>query len=434
MKTIDQAYLRGQHQDSKISSTLSKIFPSKTSLLLLGFLFSLVLIPQFSFAEVFIPTDEYVGFFDSNGIYTVVGNVKNDLDYAIIPTISISVKDDSEIFSKTIQNSPLISGAEIPFKIKFPEVLGNTPILLPAQISFEKTIADEISVSVLYDETLIVHEDGHLTGRIINTGTEPVSDFKIFAVIHGFDDETLDIGENISPIPEMQPGEIREFSMYPDPMFASKVWYYSCFAVGQDSIIVLNIPRNDDRFKIRYDSGILLSYPEFDSKGATLSFSIIKGWPLQNYLNLEFPRYSETESFQVFLNDEFVDSIQSIDDMGNWHVVFQIEPQSSGILTITGFDPEGEQIEILFIQDFIRNEAYFWSTNQSSDAEFLDGIEFLFEQEFVSVSPRDATVKSQWKIPQWMKYTAGWWYEEKISDSDFLNMIENLVKRKIIVV
>ena len=98
--------MRNQHPDSKILSTLSKISVSNNSLLILGFFlfFKILLIPQFSFAEVFIPTDEYVGYFDSNGIYTVVGNVKNDLHYDIIPIISISVKDDSEIFSKIIQH------------------------------------------------------------------------------------------------------------------------------------------------------------------------------------------------------------------------------------------------------------------------------------------------------------------------------------------
>jgi len=35
--------------------------------------------------DVFIPTHEYVGFFDSNDIYTVVGNVKNNLDYSVTP-------------------------------------------------------------------------------------------------------------------------------------------------------------------------------------------------------------------------------------------------------------------------------------------------------------------------------------------------------------
>ena len=96
--------MKNQHPDSKILSTLSKILALNNSLLILGFFLSLLLIPQFSFAEVFIPIDEYVGYFDSNGIYTVVGNVKNDLHYDIIPIISISVKDDSEIFSKIIQH------------------------------------------------------------------------------------------------------------------------------------------------------------------------------------------------------------------------------------------------------------------------------------------------------------------------------------------
>ena len=330
-------YLKNQHQASKISSTLSRVLELK-----IHFIFSLLFLTlfftPFAFADVFIPSHEYVGFFDSNGIYTVVGNVKNDLDYAIIPTITIPVIDNDSEFFKTIQHVSLLPGNEIPFKIKFPEVLGNDPTLLPAKITFEKTITDVIPVEVIYDETLIVHDDGHLTGRIINSGTETISDFKIYAVIHGYDDETLDMGENFSPIPEMKPGEIMEFTMYPDPKFSSDVWYYSCFAVGQDSIIVLNVPRNDDTFKIRYDSSILLSYPKFDSKGETLSFTLIQGWDFQNYINLEFPKYSENESFDVFLNDIPIDSVQSIDDMGNWHVAFLVESQSEGTLTITGFD------------------------------------------------------------------------------------------------
>lgn len=426
--------MRNQHQDSKISSTLSKISASRNSLLVLGFFLSLLLIPQFSFAEVFIPTNEYVGYFDSNGIYTVVGNVKNDLDFDIIPTISISVKDDSEIFSKTIQHVPLSSGAEIPFKIKFPEVLGPSPILMPAEISFEKTKTNLIPIDVIYDETLIVHEDGHLTGRVINSGSETISDFKIFAVIHGFNDETLDMGQNVSPVMEMKPGEIREFTMYPDPKFVSKVWYYSCFAIGQESIIVLNVPRNNDTFKIRYDSDILLSYPEFNSQGTSLSFSLIQGWSFDDYMNLEFPRYSENESFQVFLNDEFVDSIQSIDDMGNWHVAFLVEPQSEGILTITGFDPKGKLIEPVLIPDWIRNDANWWLTNEISDSEFLKDIDYLFEKQIVSVPERNVIAESQWFVPSWLKTPVSWWTEEKISDDDFLNIIENLVKREIIII
>jgi hypothetical protein len=37
-------------------------------------------------------------------------------------------------------------------------------------------------------------------------------------------------------------------------------------------------------------------------------------------------------------------------------------------------------------------------------------------------------------IPSWVKNPTGWWYEEKISDDEFLNVIENLVARKIILI
>ena len=47
---------------------------------------------------------------------------------------------------------------------------------------------------------------------------------------------------------------------------------------------------------------------------------------------------------------------------------------------------------------------------------------------------RDVISESQWQIPTWVKNSAGWWSEEKISDDEFLNIIENLVKRKIIVI
>lgn len=128
--------MRNQHLDSKTFSILSRILQLKI-LLIFGLLFVICSIPPLVFAEVFIPTDEYVGYFDSNGIYTVVGNVKNEFDHAIIPTISVSVIDDAEEFSKTIQHVPLASGTEIPFKIKFPEILGVNPILIPVEISLD---------------------------------------------------------------------------------------------------------------------------------------------------------------------------------------------------------------------------------------------------------------------------------------------------------
>lgn len=423
--------MRNQHLDSKILSIHSNILALKSFISLLGFALLLLLLPSASFGEVYVPDDEYVGYFDSNGIYTVVGNVKNTNNYAILPTITVSVADGFELYSKTIRHVPLSSGAEIPFKIKFPDVSIN-PKLLPAKLSFEETTQNAVSIDVLYDETLVKYDDGHLTGRIQNTGEKTIYNPKIFAVIHGYD-RVLDIGQNVEFIEKIEPGQIVNFTMYPDPSITDEVFYYSCFAPVDTTVIPVTTKKNDGDFDFRYDSGAWYSAAKFDEAGTTLSIRGYNSYPLETYANFEFSPISGNEKFDVTLDDEPVEFIQSIDEMGFWHVAFKVEPTSQGVLKISGFD-KGLPPELSKIPQWIKTNANWWITNQISDSEFLEGINFLFEKQVVSVPERDVINQSQWDIPSWVKISAGWWYEEKISDDDFLNIIENLVKRKIIVI
>ena len=419
--------MKNPHLDSKILSTLSK----SSILFSFGILFLISVIPQDSFAEVFIPNDEYIGYFDSNEIYTVVGNVKNELDYAVIPNITISVKDNSQIFSETIKHVPLGSGAEIPFKIKFP-LISDNPILLPADLSFEKTEKNAIPIDVLYDKTLIQYSDGHLTGRIQNTGNETIYNPKIFAVVHGYE-KVLDIAQNIEPIEKIEPGEIIEFSMYPDPSITDDVFYYSCFAPVDTTVIPITAKKNGGNFDFRYDSGAWYSAAEFNDRGTTLSIKGYNSYPLETYANFEFLPISGNEKFNVTLNDEPIEFIQSIDEMGFWHVAFRVDPFSQGTLKISGFE-EGLPPEISKIPAWIKQNANWWSNDKISDLEFLEAIDFLLEKQIISVSSRETFTESQRQIPQWIKITANWWSNDKISDDDFLNVLENLVKRKIILI
>ena len=80
MKAIIQTDLKNQYFNFKISSTVSSLLQSKIMFILIGFIFTLLLISQFTFAEVFIPPQEYIGYFDYEGVYTVGGNVKNQND------------------------------------------------------------------------------------------------------------------------------------------------------------------------------------------------------------------------------------------------------------------------------------------------------------------------------------------------------------------
>jgi len=394
--------------------------------------FLVLVVPQVAFADVYVPLHEYLGYFDSNGIYTVVGNVKNENSFAIIPTITVSVIDGAERISKTIEHVPIGPDKEIPFKIKFPELTSDTPVLVNPKIIYEKTITHEIPIQVLYDNTLIKHDDGHITGRIQNIGDKTIFYPKIYAVVHGYE-LVLDITQNIEFIEKIEPGQILDFSMYPDPAIIEDIFYYSCFAPVDTTVIPVTAKKNDGNFDFRYDSGAWYSSAKFDEKGTTLSIRGYNSYPLETYANFEFPPISGDEKFSVTLNDEPIEFIQSIDDMGFWHVAFQVEPTSQGVLKISGFE-KGLPPELPKIPQWIKVNTEWWITNQISDLEFLEGIDFLFEKQIISVPERVVISESKWKIPHWVKTSTEWWYEEKISDDEFLNIIENLVKRKIIVV
>lgn len=424
--------MKNQHLDSKISSTLSNLLESKIAFLLIGFLFISLLIFQFAFAEVLIPPQEYLGYFDYEGVYTVGGNVKNQNDFAIIPTIFVTVIDGENTFTKVISHVTIPPKTDIPFKTKFPEVTGDTPILLKAELRFVKTHKDPTPIQILYDNTLIKHDDGHVTGRIHNTGNQTIFNPKILAIVHGHE-KVLDIVNNIEYIDKIEPDQILEFSMYPDPAIIDDVFFYSCFAPLDSTVVPVTAKKNGGDFDFRYDSGAWYSAAKFNDEGTTLTMRGYNSYPLETYANFEFPQISGKEKFNVTLNDKPVKFIQSVDELGFWHVAFTVGPTSQGILKITGFE-KGLPPETSKIPQWVKTNAGWWSTNQISDSEFLEGIDFLFEKGIVVVTPREVIAQSNWKLPPWVKTTAGWWSEDKISDDDFLKMIENLVKRKIIVV
>jgi len=432
LKAIDQTDLKNQYLDLKILSTFSSLLQSRIIFLLIGFMFTSLLISQFTFAEVFIPPQEYIGYFDYEGVYTVGGNVKNQNDYAVIPTISVSVIDGENTFTKIIYHVPIPPKTDIPFKTKFPEVTGDAPILLVAKIKFVKTEKDPTSLEILYDKTLIKHDDGHVTGRIHNNGNQTIFNPKILAIAHG-NGTVLDIVQNIEYIDKITPGEILEFSMYPDPSITDDVLFYSCFAPVDTTVVPVTTKKNGGDFDFRYDSGAWYSAAKFNEEGTTLTVRGYNSYPLETYANFEFPQISGKEKFNVTLNDKPVKFIQSIDDTGFWHVAFTVGPTSQEILKITGFE-KGLPPETSKIPQWVKTNANWWSTDQISDSEFLEGIDFLFEKGIVVVPLKEITVQSNWKLPSWIKTTAGWWSEDKTSDDDFLNMIENLVKRKIIII
>ena len=382
-------------------------------------------------SKVWIPEEEFLSYFDSNGVYTVVGNVKNENNFAVIPMISVSVKDDNIMYSKTIEHVPLAAGKEIPFKIKFTEVTGNTPILMPSKLTFEKTEKEPLPIEVIYDKTLIMHEDGHITGKIQNTGDKTIHYPKVFAVVHGYE-LVLDIVQNMEFIEKIEPGEVLDFSMYPDPSITSDIYYYSCFAVTDSFVRPVYTERNGEKFYFRYDSGSWYTAPQFNEKGTELTMRTQNSFPIGTYTNFEFPLFSEDEKFSVFVNNEMKKNIQSIDEMKNWHVAFEVDPFESGEIRIIGFKEGYNPGDAVLIPDWIKVGAAKWADKEVGNDVFLRGVDFMIKERIIVSSTSDEIQNREIIIPEWFRNNASWWSQDYIDNKTFARGLEYLINHRII--
>ncbi len=87
------------------------------------------------------------------------------------------------------------------------------------------------------------------------------------------------------------------------------------------------------------------------------------------------------------------------------------------------------------IPAWIKNNAGWWANDQIPDSTFVDGIEFLIEKEIIVIPdmPKASSEKAE-SIPAWIKNNAGWWAKDQIDDKTFVNGIQHLIKVGIIVV
>ena len=313
----------------------------------------LIIIPVTVTGEVYIPDHEYVGFYDQDGIFTVIAGVKNNEMYPVIPTITVNVNDDGNIFSHKYKFSPIMPSQMLPLKLKLPEITSENPILELPQISYKQTEYMYESGYILYDDSLILHDDGRMTGTIKNAGDKTFLNFRIYALIKDQNENILDVA-NSQRFGIMHPGDTLEFEMIPDSKIANKIDLYSCFAFGDESILPLNADRNGEQYTFRYESGTWFKDGSFNSESTDLKMYALNSFSAELNASFEFPQSSIHEDFEVYLDgtgwdgqayyqtDDKVTNLQSLDELGNWHVYFTVPGFYQGDVTVKGFhEPDG---------------------------------------------------------------------------------------------
>ena len=104
--------------------------------------------------------------------------------------------------------------------------------------------------------------------------------------------------------------------------------------------------------------------------------------------------------------------------------------------------PNSSAQEETQIPNWVKNNAGWWAANEISEKEFLNGIEYLINNNIIFIpfipcslaaatAASDPTLEAK-LVPDWVKNTAGWWATDQIEDADFINGIKYLIDRTIL--
>ena len=84
---------------------------------------------------------------------------------------------------------------------------------------------------------------------------------------------------------------------------------------------------------------------------------------------------------------------------------------------------------------WIKDLATLWISEPFvTDKDFARAIGYLIEQEIIKIPYTEPGEETVSYIPEWVKNSAGWWIEGKISDTEFAMTLQYLVKTGIITV
>ena len=86
------------------------------------------------------------------------------------------------------------------------------------------------------------------------------------------------------------------------------------------------------------------------------------------------------------------------------------------------------------VPNWVKNNAGWWSDDKIPDSAFIETIEFLIKDEIIIVKIPDLDSEVVEEVPGWVKNTAGWWAEDKIHDIAFVNAIKYLISQGIVYV
>ncbi len=169
--------------------------------------------------------------------------------------------------------------------------------------------------------------------------------------------------------------------------------------------------------------------------------------PMSNSINeiilsgsLDNPRRGVPLSLELIYPDNKRQEFSAtVTNSGNYKAVFSINSNSLPGTYVINLEYAGIKIDSVSfnvlsksIPLWIKDNAKWWSSSSISDSEFVDGIEYLVDENIIQISTNRQNLVSEKIIPNWIKSNSGWWANNLISDEDFVKMLEYLIQKGII--
>ncbi|MFB5606926.1 MAG: peptidase [Candidatus Nitrosomaritimum yanchengensis] len=84
------------------------------------------------------------------------------------------------------------------------------------------------------------------------------------------------------------------------------------------------------------------------------------------------------------------------------------------------------------IPSWVKTNAGWWADGTITESDFVQGIQFLVKEGIIVVPPTEVSGERSQNVPEWVKTNAGWWADNAISDSDFVQGIQFMIKSGLI--
>ena len=84
------------------------------------------------------------------------------------------------------------------------------------------------------------------------------------------------------------------------------------------------------------------------------------------------------------------------------------------------------------VPSWVKSNAGWWAEGTISESDFVQGIQFLIKDGIIVIPPTTVSTDVSQGIPDWVKNNAEWWADGTISEGEFVNGIQHLIKTGVI--